>query len=202
MQKIQVLKDEDMKSLKNSLSAVLLCLVGLMLSGCGVQRMQMGEREVRDEWATVLMMAEREVDAVSSAGGGEAVAAPNADLKAAMSNWQTIPNRHDLEVGAAAVHRVEKAVDAWLAKAKSTGEKSADAVAETVKESRAIGMVARFRYAVAAGTYNDIIQLYPAKYMSKLLMNDPAVSFSDPRSMTGPVTEASTLQKLGAAAGG
>ncbi|TXH00051.1 MAG: hypothetical protein E6R08_01040 [Nevskiaceae bacterium] len=191
-----------MKNVKAGMKAMMVCLLGLFLSGCGVQRMQMGEREVRDEWSTVLLMADRELDAVSSAGGDKEVATQRAALKAAMGKWQAIPDRQDLETGAAAVHEVEKAVDRWLAKAKRDGANDAESVAQLVNESRVKGMVARCRYAVAAGTYNDIIHLYPAKYMAKMMMQKQAVSFGDVRSMTGPVTEASTLQKLSAAKGG
>lgn len=175
-----------------------------LLSGCGVQHMQMQEQQVQEEWLSVILVAHKQLDAVSEGKAGSDRAAQGlieslrqAEKKAASS----IPAQDDLLAGASVLHQVEKVVDARLAEAAAKPTEAEKSTVATVTELRARERMYRKRYAVAAGTYNDILRLYPSKWLAKAMMQRHALTFADAEALKGPVSEASMLDKLHAAKG-
>lgn len=190
------------------LVARVLCVaaVGWSLSGCGVQRMQLGEQEVKGEWGSMLALTDQELDVVEKAWpkklGGEAegaMEAAKAELKKSMNRWQEIPSRSDLEEGARAMSLAREAVRSKLLAAKAGGAPGYEEAATELAALDEKVNLAREKYVIAARTYNDILRLYPSKWMAKALMKEPAVTFDEVGKMAGGVTQASMLDKLGVA---
>lgn len=183
-----------------------LALVAWGLSGCGVQRMQTGEQEVKSEWGTLLFLTMEQVDAVSKAwpvqAGSKAEQALNEArqaVRAAMNKWQDIPSDADIKAGVKAMSMAGAAVDAQLSQARQDGAKDYERVLAEVADFRAKARTAQDKYTIAARTYNDILRLYPSRWMAKVLMKEPAVSFEDESKMDGEMTQASMLDRLGVA---
>jgi len=181
-------------------------LVVSSLSGCGVQRMQSGEQEVKSEWASLMFLTMEQLDAVSKAWPAHAGSTNETVLNKAkeavrvsMSKWQEIPSEADIKEGVQAMSLAASAVDAQLAKAKETGAKDFQEVSAAVAEFRGRAVTARERYTIAARTYNDILRLYPSKWLAKAMAKEPALSFEDGSKMEGTLTQASMLDRLGVA---
>lgn len=181
-------------------------VAGWLLSGCGVQRMQAGEQELKSEWGSMLFLANEQLDVVTKAWPqvasgevGRRMEAAKAQLKSSMGKWESIPSAEDLRVGVKAMSDGSAAVDEALEAAKESGAGGYDKVAGDVKVLREKARVARDRYTIAARTYNDILRLYPSKWMAKAMMMEPAVTFESDASQSGAITQASMLDKLGAA---
>lgn len=180
--------------------------LGLALSGCGVQRMQMDEQEVKTEWGSVLSRVSEQIDVVQKAwpkkaGDTSATALEEAQaaLKKGMDRWSEIPSRADLEAGGRAIALASKAVREKVAAERQAGAAGVDAVEARLDELAKQAQAASARYTIAARTYNDIINLYPSKWLAKALMKDQAVTFDEVESLSGQVTEAGMLEKLGVA---
>lgn len=176
------------------------------MSGCGVQRMQTGEQEVKSEWGTLLFLTMGQLDAVSKAWPAQAGSKSEQMLneakeavRSSMSKWEDIPSDDDIKAGVNAMSMAAVAVDAVLTKAKQEGAKDYESVSSEVDGFRQRAKTVKERYVIAAGTYNDIIRLYPAKWLAKLLMKEPAVSFEDGSKIDGALTQASMLDRLGVA---
>jgi hypothetical protein len=176
------------------------------LSGCGVTRMQLGEQEVKSEWGSVLSLANEQIEIVkkawpakSESESDDALEAAQTALKKSMSRWEEIPSKTDLEDGARAISQAGNAVRAKVMAQKSARAPGLEAVEAELASMEKKGRESREKYTIAARTYNDILRLYPSKWTAKALMKRPAVTFEEVDALSGTVTQASMLDKLGVA---